>query len=427
VYALIEYDEDGDGPNAPVLLVGGRFSAAGGVPVSNVARWNGANWSNVGGGTNEIVYAFTVFDEDAGGPNPPVLYAGGEFTTAGGVPANFVARWNGSSWSALGAGVSGGITFVSALRFYDADGSGLNPPALFVGGEFTSAGGVSANNIARWNLSNGTWSALGSGTSGFVDEIAVFDEDGAGPNLPMLFAVGAFSSAGGVTVNGIGRWNGTSWSALGTGLNCPAFSSAVFDEDGAGASPPALFACGCFTAAGGMAANHIARWNGSSWSSLGSGLTGASVQALTLTTYDADGSGAGSAPGALVVGGIFSSAGGVPVARIAQWIGCEEASVDVADPLAEAVARQPAIALGSPHPNPATGPFVIPFRLADQALVHLDITDATGRAVHPRSTFVYDRGDHELQIEPKLPPGVYFLRMSAGGVTGTRKFVVRNR
>jgi hypothetical protein len=59
--------------------------------------------------------------------------------------------------------------------------------------------------------------------------------------------------------------------------------------------------------------------------------------------------------------------------------------------------------------------------------VHLDITDATGRAVHPRSTFVYDRGDHELQIEPKLPPGVYFLRMSAGGVTGTRKFVVRNR
>ena len=36
------------------------------------------------------------------------LYAGGAFSTAGGVQANNIARWNGTNWSVLGSGVSGG-------------------------------------------------------------------------------------------------------------------------------------------------------------------------------------------------------------------------------------------------------------------------------------------------------------------------------
>ena len=35
------------------------------------------------------------------------LYAGGYFTTAGGVPANYIAKWDGSAWSALGSGMNG--------------------------------------------------------------------------------------------------------------------------------------------------------------------------------------------------------------------------------------------------------------------------------------------------------------------------------
>ena len=35
------------------------------------------------------------------------LYAGGAFPTAGGGAANHVAKWNGSSWSALGSGMGG--------------------------------------------------------------------------------------------------------------------------------------------------------------------------------------------------------------------------------------------------------------------------------------------------------------------------------
>ena len=62
------------------------------------------------------------------------LYAGGDFTTAGGVPANYIAKWDGSAWSALGSGMTGGgRCYVYALA---ADGAGH----LFVGGDFSLAG-----------------------------------------------------------------------------------------------------------------------------------------------------------------------------------------------------------------------------------------------------------------------------------------------
>ena len=79
------------------------------------------------------------------------LYAGGYFTTAGGVTANYIAKWNGSAWSALGSGMGGDPVYALAV-------SGTN---LYAGGDFTTAGGVSANYIAKWDGS--AWSALGSG------------------------------------------------------------------------------------------------------------------------------------------------------------------------------------------------------------------------------------------------------------------------
>ncbi len=33
------------------------------------------------------------------------LYAGGWFTSAGGITSNYIAKWNGSTWTSLGQGV----------------------------------------------------------------------------------------------------------------------------------------------------------------------------------------------------------------------------------------------------------------------------------------------------------------------------------
>jgi hypothetical protein len=131
------------------LVAGGNFSSAGGVSANNIARWNGMSWSALGSGVTGIVSALTTL------PNGD-LVAGGLFTSAGGVSANRIARWNGVSWSALGSGVTGGVNALATLPNGD----------LIAAGEFTIAGGVSAKRIARWNGTS--WSALGSGMNHFV-------------------------------------------------------------------------------------------------------------------------------------------------------------------------------------------------------------------------------------------------------------------
>lgn len=67
------------------------------------------------------------------------LLGGGNFTTAGGVPANRIARWNGSQWSALAGGMNDGV-----LSLCTQNGE------LFAGGAFTEADGNFRYGLARW-------------------------------------------------------------------------------------------------------------------------------------------------------------------------------------------------------------------------------------------------------------------------------------
>ena len=297
VNALTTFD-DGSGP---ALYAGGSFTTAGGVAANSIAKWNGTAWSALGSGVNGAVSALTVFDDGTG----PALYAGGNFGTAGGVAARRVAKWNGLTWSALAVGVSGGASpAVNSLAVFD-DGSG---PALYVGGSFSSAGVVSASNVARWNGTS--WSALGTGTDDAVLSLAAFD-DGSGPALS---AGGEFTTAGGVATSCIGKWNGTSWSALGSGmteggaLGTSVKALAIFDDGGGSA----LYAGGAYTKAGGATALHIAKWNGSSWSAVGPGLD---KQVWALMVFD-DGRGP-----ALYAGGSFTTNGSIALSSIARWNG----------------------------------------------------------------------------------------------------------
>jgi hypothetical protein len=97
-----------------------------------------------------------------------------------------------------------------------------------------------------------------------VKALAVFDE-GAGP---ALFAAGSFKRAGGIIVNHVARWNGASWSALAGGVlgYLPEMRTLCVHDDGSG---PVLYATGDFTTVGGVAVRGIARWDG-----LGSGSSG---------------------------------------------------------------------------------------------------------------------------------------------------------
>ncbi|MEE6263848.1 hypothetical protein [Plantactinospora sonchi] len=226
----------------------------------------------------------------------PGLYAGGTFTRAGGTAVDRVARWTGTVWSGPGGAPAAGPDGpVTAFTLYQGD--------LVVGGSFLTAGGVRVNGIARWDGS--TWTPLtgpaGTGVMStpldFVDALAVFDGD--------LIVGGQFLQAGGVAVNHVARWDGTRWYPLtgagGTGVDvAPVSDLAVHDG--------VLIVAGGFSQAGGLAANRIARWTGQGWSTLGAGFNG---EVLALAVFS----------GALVATGGFTEVDGVPAARIARWDG----------------------------------------------------------------------------------------------------------
>ncbi len=352
----LEVFDDGSGPD---LYMGGNFSSAGGVPAASIVRWDGAHGTPLGGGVDGIVVAMEVVTDPAVGPG---LYVGGLFDQAGETAAASIARWDGTTWSALAGGVSG---IVKAMRIFD-DGNG---PALFVGGDFREAGGVATENIARWDGQQ--WSAVGQGLPGEdkarVYTLAVFD-DGGGSG-PALYAGGTFGPPASAP-RGFARLDGDQWQPVGDGITGWVLSMKVFD-DGAGAGPalfvggnycilpdddvtcnlarwdgstwsnipmpgpsvlalevyddgtgfgPRLYAGGLLQYFADPALDHVGVWDGQTWAPLASGVGGQYVQAtavLAMTPFDGLGDGL-----ALYMGGVFETAGDLVSHNIARWGGC---------------------------------------------------------------------------------------------------------
>jgi hypothetical protein len=258
IFAFTVFDDG----NGPALFAAGDFTMAGTVAANRIAKWNGAAWAPLGGGIDGEVDALVVFDDGTG----PALYASGYFSS----PANNIAKWNGLTWASVGGGLN---SIATSLAVWD-DGSG---PALYAGGQFTMAGGVPVNSVAKWD--GNTWAPLGSGITGpasTVYSIVPFD-DGTGAQL---YANGHFLVAGGVPVSNIAKWDGTTWAPVDSGTNCDRIASMTVFDDGSGL---ALYVCGSFDMAGEVAARGIARWNGAAWTSLNSGLNGV-VWTMTPST-----------------------------------------------------------------------------------------------------------------------------------------------
>ncbi|TDE02429.1 choice-of-anchor D domain-containing protein [Jiangella asiatica] len=269
------------------LVAGGFFSGMGTVAAGNVVRWDGTTWSPLGAGFDNAANTLTVVDG--------ALYAGGTFGTSGGTQVNRVAHWDGAAWAPLaGAGGTGVAAEFSAavngLVSYDG--------RLVVVGGFDTAGGTVANNLASWD--GAAWTALaGLGSTGLsgggpvIHDLVEYDGD--------IVAAGSFGAAGDAVASMIARWDGTTWAPLGGGIDGFAVNDLLV-HDGV------LVAAGNFSRAGDAGVRNLASWNGSTWSSLGGGVD-REVRALAVLDGD------------LVAGGSFTEAGGVPANRIASWDG----------------------------------------------------------------------------------------------------------
>lgn len=241
-------------------------------------------WTTPGSLDNGAVNAI------ARGPDG-TIYFGGAFTNAGGdANADRIVAYNptAGTYTAMGAGLNAPV-YAIAVR---ADG------VVFAGGEFTNAGGdANADYIAQWN--GAAWSApVAAATNNFVRALA-FAADGT------LYAGGDFTTIGGVAINRIASYNGTAFSAMGTGANSNV-DSVLVPGDGY------VYIGGNFSAVGGAAnTDEFARWSvsGAAWQA-GTGATNGRVFALTKGLDQR-----------IYIGGVFSTIRDVAANEVAIWNG----------------------------------------------------------------------------------------------------------
>lgn len=220
-------------------------------------------WSAVGGAgdfADGTVYALAF------GPGG-VLYAGGDFTTGGGSPADYIAQCNAGVWSALGNPDQGAaaITFVLAIAV-DRIGD------VYVGGSFLNWSDIAdADYLAVWDLSAGAYASVAAGANGSVWTICVAQ------NNDKYFG-GSFANWGDANGDYVVKWDGTTLSSLGTGVGGGAshVKSIVQAKDGI------IYMAGDFTTADGVTAYRVAGYNGVEFFALGGGMTNNEIDALAI-------------------------------------------------------------------------------------------------------------------------------------------------
>ncbi|MBU0744719.1 MAG: hypothetical protein KKE11_05060, partial [Gammaproteobacteria bacterium] len=299
------------------LYNAGQFTTIDGVAANYIAKYNGANWSALGSGTSDYITALYTLDDN--------LYVGGKFLSAGGLTtARTIAKWDGANWSALAQGLynaagPGGIGFVRAIISLGKK--------LYIGGSVheiinTPAPDTYVPCVAQWDTETSTWSPYGNfgsnnsfafatiGTTLFtggdfssanfknISQRGLSDPnwtwliqfDGFGEPVYALTSIGNDLYIGGnftrtnffpyTEGNRMMKWNsGSGWSALGTGLNSGVNALISLGTD--------IYVAGEFTTAGGLTAQSIAKWDTltSTWSPIGTGTElNAQADGIIITT-----------------------------------------------------------------------------------------------------------------------------------------------
>jgi hypothetical protein len=267
------------------VFIGGRFTTAGTVTTSGVATLSGGEFGSLGG--------FTYYDEPrsvdviALAHSAGRLYAAGEFTAVGDVPAQHWAVYDGAGWS-VPAEVDNAV---AALAAY---GEGV-----VLAGPFAYSGDVRLPHAGIWTGAG--WQTFGQGLT--FDPYADGNVYAVVATVSGVYAGGFFDQVGPVRAGSVAEWRDGRWDAMAGGLQSPHVLGEVFAMLGVGDD---LYVSGTFETAGGVEASNIARWDGERWWPLGSGIKGTGL-ALTMLG------------GRLYVGGGFYEAGGTAAYNVASW------------------------------------------------------------------------------------------------------------
>ena len=255
--------------NGNMVFVGGQFTTSAGITTNYIASWDGTSWSVINNDLNGKVYALNIWDNK--------LVAGGEFTMAGATSLNHLGVFDGTNWNSLGTGTNGNIYAISVRDEF-----------LYIGGSFTDIDGSATNNIAKYSTLGG-WIEYATGPD---DDIYAINTNNG------IIAGGAFTTCDGAATAYIAHFNGTAWNALGTSVN-DTVRAIEYHES-------VIFVGGDFTQAGTINETGCAIWDGSVWKTAGQGFD---KDVYTLKKYN----------NILYAGGNFTLAPTKPTKRIARW------------------------------------------------------------------------------------------------------------
>ena len=151
----------------------------------------------------------------------------------------------------------GGLQVWPPRCFYEDTTEGV----LYIGGSFYLAGSDTVAGIVKWD--GHQFTPLGCGVNwdcttwitpntygGYVHAIAKYKGE--------IYVGGTIALAGGKHVNNIARWNGTEWDSVSSGVNNTVNMLEVIDD--------VLYVGGGFKSAGGISVNGLAKWDGTTWS-----------------------------------------------------------------------------------------------------------------------------------------------------------------
>jgi hypothetical protein len=290
-------------PNSYAVLgddvyICGDFYSTDERDIAGIARWSetALTWSAVGTGVGPRNNNYVQCNDVITIGNDVII--GGGFKTVDDLEALNAARWDGTTWSPVGYGVYDGAN--GKLGTVNELGA-LPDGKIVMGGKFTHAylndvdnSRTPMSNITIWDPATSKFLPLGSGLDGIVRAIVVAGND--------VYVGGDFKQAGSVKVNGIARWDGSQWHALGSGLGNGIIR-------GMGYHNGKLYIGGSFGEVGGVYAHRIARWDGANWLGLDARInTADSVYGIAITE-----------DGSVYASGSFFNMGGVHVSHIARW------------------------------------------------------------------------------------------------------------
>ncbi len=268
---------------------------------------------------------------------------------------------------------------------------------MYVAGNFTSAGSVTASSIAKWN---GTaWSALngdviryaGSPSKAVITTMAFVGTD--------LYIAGKFDSIGTKPMWHLAKWNGSQWDSVSLGLKNDFYgvTDMAVDKNGR------LYVVGKFTSVNGNSAiKYVARWNGSKWEYLGTGINNF-TQDMFMAESDSKGN--------IFLSGYFTNIDGYNSQYLATWLndpGIIETVKRIGD-----VSTPRGFELAQNYPNPFNPATIIRYGLPSSSIVSLKIYNILGQQIADLVNIEQQEGWYETTWNANVSTGLYFYRLEA--------------